>query len=60
MQILTVGAGATGGYFGALLVDRGQAHGVPTPLLAAAVTALRINNNRLAGSAVWPPALSGP
>ena len=32
------------------LVDRGQAHGVPTPLLAAAVTALRISNNRLAGS----------
>ena len=30
------------------LADRGQAHGVPTPLLAAAVTALRINNNRLA------------
>jgi 2-dehydropantoate 2-reductase len=32
------------------LVDRGQAHGVPTPLLAAAVTALRINNNRLASA----------
>ena len=33
------------------LVDRGQAHGVVTPLLAAAVTALRIHNNRLAGPA---------
>ena len=33
------------------LADRGQAHGVPTPLLAAAVTALRINNNRLAAGA---------
>jgi 2-dehydropantoate 2-reductase len=33
------------------LVDRGEAHGVPTPLLAAAVTALRIYNNRLASSA---------
>jgi 2-dehydropantoate 2-reductase len=40
------------------LVDRGQGSGVPTPLLAAAVTALRINNNRLAPSA--PGTLSAP
>jgi 2-dehydropantoate 2-reductase len=36
------------------LVGRGQAHGVPTPLLAAAVTALRIHNDRLAGAPVSP------
>lgn len=37
------------------LVDRGQSHGVPTPLLAAAVTALRISNHRLARAATDRP-----
>ncbi len=43
MKIVIVGAGATL----ADLAARGRAHGVSTPLLDAAVTALRIHNDRL-------------
>lgn len=57
MTILVVGAGATGGYFGArlaqagrdvtFLVRRGADHGVKTPLCDLATMQLRVYNNSL-------------
>jgi len=62
MTILVVGAGATGGYFGARLAQagrdvtflvladlarRGAHHGIKTPLFDLATMQLRVYNNSL-------------